>query len=78
MNNSNAGSVRNPHGNVLIDGVTVADTLQCVHCNAHWIVRTGSGITRGFCTRCMGPVCGPRCATCRPFERWLESVERGS
>lgn len=62
-------------GAVLIDGVQVTSTLQCVHCNAHWDVQPGSGIVRGFCLKCMGPVCGPKCVECRPFEKWLEEVE---
>jgi hypothetical protein len=54
-----------------------ADTLQCVHCGAHWVVKPGSGNVRGYCTRCNGPVCGPRCAECVPLERRLEMLEDG-
>lgn len=68
--------VAKPAGHILIDGVTVADTLQCVHCNGHWVPIRGSGIVRGFCTNCMGPVCGPRCAACTPFERRLDQAEK--
>lgn len=50
-------------------------TTQCVHCGGHFIMRKGSGKTRGFCMVCNGIICGPRCAECKPFERWLEEVE---
>lgn len=52
-----------------------ADMLQCVHCGSHFPVKVGSGITRGFCCRCNGPVCGQSCAECAPFEKWLENRE---
>lgn len=47
------------------------DTLQCVHCMKHWQVVPGSGAHRGFCTRCMGPLCGAKgcMETCVPFEK---------
>lgn len=32
---------------------------------------------RGFCTNCMGPVCGPGCAECVPTEQLLENYEKG-
>lgn len=52
-------------------------TLQCVHCGGHWIPLPGSGRVRGFCQRCMGPVCGPGCAECIPEEQMLENIEKG-
>jgi hypothetical protein len=52
-------------------------TVQCVHCGGHFVVEPGSGKTRGFCTRCRGPVCGPKCAACVPAEQLLENIERG-
>jgi len=52
-----------------------ADMLQCVHCGGHFPIKAGSGITRGFCTRCNGPVCGRACAECVPLEKWLEQRE---
>ncbi len=56
--------------------ITEGETLQCVHCNAHWIVRPGSGIKRGWCLRCMGPHCGQAaCWSCEPFEKKLERWE---
>lgn len=53
------------------------DTIQCVHCHAHWVYHPGSGITRGFCTRCNGFICGPKCAECVHRERKLENIEAG-
>lgn len=52
-------------------------TVQCVHCGAHWEHKPGSGRTRGWCGRCKGFVCGPRCAKCVPEERRLELAEAG-
>lgn len=52
-----------------------AATLQCCHCGKHWIPRKGSGIVRGFCSRCNGPVCGAACAKCVPIEQELENIE---
>jgi len=72
---ADAQAVRQPSGQMLIGEATVADTLQCVHCNAHWAVVRGSGRIRGFCRRCMGPVCGPQCAACVPFEQRLAMIE---
>jgi len=52
-------------------------TLQCVHCGGHFPVQPGSGKIRGYCTRCRGPVCGPKCAKCVPAEQLLENIEHG-
>ena len=73
-------TVRRPSGYIMIfreDGSTTeGDTLQCVHCNAHFVVRSGSGTIRGWCLRCGGPTCGHKpCDECIPFERRLESIE---
>lgn len=55
-----------------------ADLLQCVHCLFSWEVVAGSGIERGFCHRCMGYTCSPRCAgLCVPYEVRLENEEAG-
>jgi hypothetical protein len=36
---------------------------QCVHCQFTWTYRPGSGITRGYCLRHDGFLCGrPECA----------------
>jgi hypothetical protein len=69
-------AARQPAGFVLRDGLTVADTERCVHCGAHWVRMPGSGRLRGWCTRCHGSVCGPRCAVCVPFEQRLDQAER--
>jgi len=53
------------------------DCVQCVHCGTHFPIAPGSGKIRGFCGRCNGPVCGPRCAECVPIEQWLENREQG-
>jgi len=69
---------RKPGGHILVDGVEVAQTLQCCHCGGHWVSRRGSGIIRGFCVRCMKPTCGGiRCDPCIPFEKRLEMMEKG-
>ncbi len=54
-----------------------AATLQCAHCGKHWIVVPGSGRVRGFCMRCNGPICGPKCAECLPAEKQIENIEAG-
>jgi hypothetical protein len=54
-----------------------ADTLQCVHCSQHWWPQPGSGIVRGLCYACNGPICGPGCAKCVPTEVLLENYEKG-
>lgn len=65
-------------GYLLVDGKEVAATLQCCHCNAHWIHQKGSGITRGFCVSCMKATCGAgRCDVCIPFEKRLDLYEKG-
>ena len=54
------------------------DTLQCVHCGAHWVVRPGSGRVRGWCLKCCGPTCGQgRCDECIPVEKKLDQTEGG-
>ncbi len=52
-------------------------TLQCVHCGGHWVPRPGSGIQRGWCSRCNGPICGAGCVDCVPTEQLLENIEHG-
>lgn len=71
----NAEPVAKPSGAILLDGRHVADTLQCVHCGRHWVPQAGSGKIRGYCRSCDGPVCGPSCAACVPFEQMLERIE---
>lgn len=55
------------------------DTMQCIHCGAHWMVEVGSGIQRGWCTVCNGPHCGQQaCCTCLPLEKMMDVIERKS
>lgn len=54
-----------------------AGTLCCCHCGGHWTPAPGSGRVRGFCTNCMGPVCGPGCAACVPTDLYLTNLELG-
>ena len=59
------------------EGTTERDGLQCCHCNAHYVVRPGSGKARGWCLMCSAPTCGkPGCVPCIPFEKKLEAFER--
>lgn len=72
-----AGYTRKPHGSILIDGEEVANTMQCCHCDAHYILRRGSGVKRGWCRNCGQVTCGrPQCDPCVPFMRRLEEIER--
>jgi hypothetical protein len=66
-------TARRPAGHIIIVGdfrTIEADTLQCVHCGGHWVVRPGSGRRRGYCMRCSGVTCGAEpCETkCVPEE----------
>lgn len=67
---------RKPSGAILVDGQQVADTVQCVHCGGHFVMRKGSGRVRGWCATCTGMICGPRCAQCVPLEQRLDRAER--
>lgn len=72
---------RKASGNVFITGwygeQEEGDTLSCVHCQATWVIKKGSGKMRGFCQRCNGYVCGPGCLECIPWERRVENSEAG-
>lgn len=69
---------REPSGVILVDGIEVACTLQCPHCNAHFISVAGSGQLRGFCTNCNAKTCGRyECCRCVAFEKRLELYEAG-
>jgi len=76
-------SVLRPHGLVIVTDLdgneTVRDTLQCVHCQAHWVVVKGSGRRRGWCMKCGGPTCGAHACEvggCVPKEAALEAEEK--
>ena len=68
---------RRRQGAVFIDGVQVADTIQCAHCNRHDPYIQGRG--DWMCMRCFGTVCGrKRCVEkCEPFEKKLDDFEAG-
>jgi hypothetical protein len=66
-------------GYITLDGCVAAQTLQCCHCPAHWVVRPGSGTVRGFCQKCMRATCGdPACDASGPngCMPWLQKLER--
>lgn len=64
-------------GSILIDGREVANTVECCHCNGHFLFTRGSGVRRGWCQRCMRMTCGnPACDPCRPWEQQMEEIER--
>ncbi len=77
-----SSSILRPDGHMSVtspDGQVIeADTLQCVHCGAHWAIQPGSKTVRGYCHKCNGPVCGPKCQVCVPAEQWLENIEQGN
>jgi len=53
-------------------------TVQCPHCDAHWVYRPGSGKRRMYCTRCRRYTCGQaRCDGCVPTEQWFDNLEKG-
>ncbi len=74
-------SVRRPNGHILITdpdgGDSGGDTVMCVHCQMHWIIKPGSGRSRGFCFNCGGVTCGKQgCEEhCVPFEKAIEEME---
>lgn len=64
-------------GSILLDGKEIANTVQCCHCNRHYLFRKGSGKIRGYCIRCGQVTCGRKeCDPCIPFEKKLEAIER--
>ena len=69
---------RKPNGHFIVDGQVVADTLQCPHCNAHFVYQKGSGTERSFCMLCSRVTCGKEMCMrdCVPFAKKLERIER--
>lgn len=65
-----------PHGHV-VNGKKQSDTWQCCHCGAHHVYVKGSGKLRGYCGRCNGNFCGPKCETCKTQEQRCDAVEQG-
>lgn len=73
-----AVAVARPRGGIVIGGRYSADTLQCVHCGAHWQVVSSDRTPRGFCVSCQGPTCGhAACDPCLPADRRLDAMEAG-
>lgn len=69
----NPVSERKISGAAIINGNQVADTIQCKHCGMHWISLRGSKKRRGFCMKCMGPLCGKKsCMVCVPLMERLK------
>ena len=54
------------------------ETRMCSHCQFKWEYKPGSGIRRGFCTRCNGLLCGKDLCMkyCIPYIEKIESMER--
>ena len=61
-------------GSIGIEG----DTVQCVHCQAMWRKKPGSGIKRSWCFNCDGSTCSKQhCIEhCEPAEAFIERLER--
>lgn len=69
---------RRASGHIILEGKEIASTLQCCHCNRHFISIRGSGITRGFCLGCMKVTCGSaKCDEHVAFEKKLDLYEKG-
>lgn len=64
-------------GPLLPGQVAEGETLMCIHCQKHWMIRPGSGMARGWCSNCDGPTCGKlKCETeCVYFEKSIEIQE---
>jgi len=72
-------TTRKPSGYILADGIEIAQTRQCGHCNSHHVTVKGSGKLRGFCMKCSKWLCGaPKClAGCYTFEKKMDDFEKG-
>jgi hypothetical protein len=73
---------RKASGYIIMDNgngpVETAATLQCVHCNKHFISIKGSGTIRAFCLKCGGVTCGaPVCHEHYDFRKKLDDYEQG-
>ena len=65
-------------GYIALDGKVVAQTKQCPHCSAHFVMRKGSGTVRHFCPNCSQVTCGAwKCqpAFCKTWEKQMEEIE---
>lgn len=54
-----------------------ANTIRCVHGGEHFISIKGSGITRGWCSRCAGVFCGRQHERCHHWMKQIEDFEKG-
>lgn len=70
-----SATMRNPHGYMVIDGEE-SDTITCSHCNCIVVVMKDK--PGGFCIKCSGLICDScvDVGKCRPFEKWLDKVEK--
>lgn len=60
-----------------LDGkIEEKDSAQCCHCGMHFPIKPGSGELRGWCYKCTGPICGPKCVECNPIEKQLDEEEK--
>ena len=76
--------MRGPRGYITITepgkALIERDTGQCPHCSGiiELVPGQSGGVESRWCSQCGKHICA-RCAqhaTCRPFEKWLEAVER--
>ena len=74
---ADATATHRRHGSIVVDGKEVASTLQCRHCNAHFVNRRNRG--DWICLKCGGVVCGRRSCVieCTPFSKRLDDYESG-
>lgn len=50
-------------GDVIIvsdNAITEFETVKCVHCQQILFILPGSGKERGWCMKCMGPLCNSK------------------
>lgn len=67
------------HGAWMVDGIEVASTLQCPHCDAHFVSLRDSRVERLWCSHCSAVTCGkPECNVCIPYMRKLEILEKST
>lgn len=54
------------------------DLVQCCHCQQTFPFVRGSGVKRGWCSRCAGITCGRiECDDCVPWQEMLWQMEQG-
>ncbi len=68
-------TVLDPDKSTIFEG----NLRQCCHCSMVWIYKPGSGINRGFCSKCEDHICGKDvCFICYPAEQRDEDMERAA